>query len=198
MTPRGPSPAALAWGARAPLLREGPRRGRCARRPAACRLEKLYEIEAEAQSGEPDNVLEVRQQKSRPVYDALLKWANVHRPHEPPSSAMGKAIQYIINNHLALTRFLDDGVIPIDNGVVERLHVRTAVTRRTFLLPEATPVPSAQPSPTPCWVHAPSTTSTPSSTSPTCCLDSHDALLFERPGTSHSSSPWFCVLSGRC
>jgi transposase len=34
---------------------------------------------------------------------------------------------------VALTRFLDDGVIPIDNGVVERLHVRTALTRKNFL-----------------------------------------------------------------
>jgi transposase len=94
---------------------------------------KLYEIEAEVQTQEPAAVLEVRQQKSRPVYDELLNWARVHRPHEPPSSAMGKAMQYLINHHVALTRFLDDGVIPIDNGVVERLHVRTALTRKNFL-----------------------------------------------------------------
>ena len=42
-------------------------------------------------------------------------------------------MQYLINHHVALTRFLDDGVIPIDNGVVERLHVRTALTRKNFL-----------------------------------------------------------------
>ena len=36
-------------------------------------------------------------------------------------------------DHVALTRFLDDGVIPIDNGVVERLHVRTELTRKNFL-----------------------------------------------------------------
>jgi hypothetical protein len=29
--------------------------------------------------------------------------------------------------------FLDDGVIPIDNGVVEQLHVRAALTRKHFL-----------------------------------------------------------------
>ena len=34
---------------------------------------------------------------------------------------------------MALRRFLDDGVIPIDNGVVERLHVRTAIARKNFL-----------------------------------------------------------------
>lgn len=30
---------------------------------------------------------------------------------------------------VALGRFLDSGVIPIDNGIVERLHVRAALTR---------------------------------------------------------------------
>ncbi len=94
---------------------------------------KLYEIEEERRAQQPTDVLAVRQSKSRPVYDELLSWARVHRPHEPPSSAMGKAIQYLINHHVALTRFLDDGVIPIDNGVLERLHVRTALTRKNFL-----------------------------------------------------------------
>jgi transposase len=32
-----------------------------------------------------------------------------------------------------LMRFLEDAAIPIDNGAVERLHVRTALTRKNFL-----------------------------------------------------------------
>lgn len=46
---------------------------------------------------------------------------------------MGVAIRYLTNHKLALARFLEDGVIPIDNGVVERLHVRAALTRKNFL-----------------------------------------------------------------
>jgi len=53
--------------------------------------------------------------------------------HEPPSSLLGKAIHVPAQHEVALTRFLDDGVIPIDNGVVERLHVRTAITRKNYL-----------------------------------------------------------------
>ncbi|GMU63035.1 MAG: hypothetical protein AMXMBFR34_47980 [Myxococcaceae bacterium] len=81
----------------------------------------------------PDVVLEARQAKSRPIYDELLAWAKVHKPHEPPASMMGKALGYLTRNEAALTRFLDDGLIPIDNGVVERLHVRAAMTRKNFL-----------------------------------------------------------------
>jgi hypothetical protein len=30
-------------------------------------------------------------------------------------------------------RFIEDGVLPIDNGIVERLHRMPAITRRNFL-----------------------------------------------------------------
>jgi len=93
----------------------------------------LYDVEDEVRGRTPDERLFARQQKSRPVYDELIAWAEVHQPHEPPSSALGKAIQYLLNHKVALRRFLDDGVIPIDNGVVERLHVRTAMTRKAYL-----------------------------------------------------------------
>lgn len=94
---------------------------------------KLYEVEEEVRGREAAIVLAARQQKSRPVYDELLSWARVHEPHEPPSSMMGKAIGYLLGNAAALTRFLEDARIPIDNGAVERLHVRTALTRKNFL-----------------------------------------------------------------
>jgi transposase len=94
---------------------------------------KLYEVEEEVRGREAAVVLAARQAKSRPVYDELLAWARVHEPHEPPSSMMGKAIRYLLGNADALTRFLEDGRIPIDNGAVERLHVRTALTRKNFL-----------------------------------------------------------------
>ena len=42
-------------------------------------------------------------------------------------------IQYLPNHKAALTRFLADGRVPIDNGIVERLHRRPAMGRRSFL-----------------------------------------------------------------
>ena len=62
-----------------------------------------------------------------------VRWCETYRPTEPPSSALGKAIGYLLNHRVALTRFLDDGILPIDNGIVERLHRRPAITRRNFL-----------------------------------------------------------------
>ena len=58
---------------------------------------------------------------------------DAHRPLEPPNSLLGAALRYLDNHHVALTRFLDDGRLPIDNGIVERLHRRPAVGRRNYL-----------------------------------------------------------------
>jgi hypothetical protein len=96
-------------------------------------FQKLYDVEEEIRSHDADERRAERQARSKPVYDELASWSRAHQPHEPPSSPMGKAIGYLLNHEVALRRFLDDGVIPIDNGVVERLHVRTALTRKNFL-----------------------------------------------------------------
>jgi transposase len=94
---------------------------------------KLYEIEAKIRGLAPDDKLSVRQEESKPVFDEIVSWAEAYKPHEPPASALGAAIRYMTRHKLALGRFLEDGVIPIDNGIVERLHVRAALTRKNFL-----------------------------------------------------------------
>lgn len=101
-------------------------------RPLAA-FKRLYIIEEEIRELPLDEKLAARQARSRPVYDTLIEWCQAYEPHEPPASPMGKAVRYLLNHKAALTRFMDDGVIPIDNGPVERLHVRTALTRKNFL-----------------------------------------------------------------
>jgi transposase len=94
---------------------------------------KLYEIEAKIRGLAPDEKLAVRQAESKPVFDEIVSWAEAYKAHEPPASGLGAAIRYMTNHKVALGRFLDDGVIPIDNGIVERLHVRAALTRKNYL-----------------------------------------------------------------
>jgi len=94
---------------------------------------KLYEIEAKIRGLPPDDKRAVRQVESKPVFDEIVSWAEAYKAHEPPSSGLGAAIRYMTNHKVALGRFLEDGVIPIDNGIVERLHVRAALTRKNYL-----------------------------------------------------------------
>lgn len=96
-------------------------------------FKKLYDVEEEIRDRDAEARRATRQASSLPVYDELVGWSSAHRPHEPPSSPLGTAIRYLLNHEIALRRFLENGVVPIDNGVVERLHVRAALTRKNFL-----------------------------------------------------------------
>jgi hypothetical protein len=94
---------------------------------------KLYQIEAEIKDYDPGAKLAERIARSKPVFDELIAWCQAREAHEPPSSKLGTAIRYMLNNRVALGRFLEDGNVPIDNGAVERLHIRAALTRKNFL-----------------------------------------------------------------
>lgn len=96
-------------------------------------FKKMYDIEQGLADKPPDERLAARQAEIMPIYGKLLKWCKVHQPHEPPSTPMAAAIRYVMNHKLALCRFLEDGQIPMDNGAVERLHIRVALTRKNFL-----------------------------------------------------------------
>lgn len=96
-------------------------------------FKRLYDIEEEVRGREPAAVLAAREKGSVAVYDELAAWVAAHRPHEPPTSLLGKALQYFENHVIALRQFLGDGRIPIDNNDTERVQIRTALTRKNFL-----------------------------------------------------------------
>ena len=92
----------------------------------------LYDIEDGARALNAGARLDARTQHSKAVYDKLITWCEVMQPREPPASLLGVALRYQLNHQVALRRFLDDGRLPIDNGIVERLHRRPALGRLAF------------------------------------------------------------------
>jgi len=93
----------------------------------------LYDVEDAVRGADAEARRAERQRRSKPVYEELIAWCRKYQPLEPPKSLLGQAIRYQLNHQVALMRFLGDGVLPIDNGVVERLHRVPAITRRSFL-----------------------------------------------------------------
>lgn len=94
---------------------------------------QLYEVEREAQSLTPEARRRLRQTRSRPIADAFHRWMQAHRQKIPNGTATAKALDYSLNRWVALTRYLDDGTVPIDNNRVENLVRPWGLGRKNWL-----------------------------------------------------------------
>ena len=97
------------------------------------RIAWLYRIEADARDLTSDKRLQMRQQRSRPLCEDLHKWLQLERRRVPDGSGIAKAIDYSLNRWTALTRFLLDGDVPIDNNHLENQMRPVALGRRNWL-----------------------------------------------------------------
>lgn len=100
---------------------------------AVALIAKLYEIEREAKQLKPGDRLQIRQLQSKPVADALHAWLTTQRERLVKADATAKAIDYALSNWTALTQFLDDGAVPIDNNAAENAIRPLAVGRKNWL-----------------------------------------------------------------
>jgi transposase len=97
------------------------------------RIGALYSIEAEVRGRPPDVRLAARQNRTKPLVDALREALDAALRRLSPKSDMAKAIAYGTKRWLALCRFLDDGRLEIDNNIAERALRGVAVGRRNWL-----------------------------------------------------------------
>jgi transposase len=85
-------------------------------------IQLLYEIEREVRDLEPDVRRRIRQEKAVPVMDAMHVWMIAQRHLVHDGSAISKALDYSLKRRKALSRYLDDGAVPIDNNWAEVRH----------------------------------------------------------------------------
>ena len=81
---------------------------------------KVYDIEREVKELNADQRQTIRQQHSKPVLDALHEWMTLQRQKLPDSSATARALDYSLRRWTALTRFVDDGQLPVDTDVFDK------------------------------------------------------------------------------
>jgi transposase len=83
----------------------------------------LFRIEREIEDRTAEERRRIRQRKSRRVLAVFHRWLLAQRSLVPPGSATMKAIDYSLKRWAELTRFVDDGDVPISNNWVEN-HIR--------------------------------------------------------------------------
>ncbi len=93
----------------------------------------LYKIEADAKALTAEQRLQMRQERSQPLWEQMHVWLRLERARVPDGSAIAKAIDYSLNHWVGLGRFLLDGDVPIDNNHVENRIRPWALGRRNWL-----------------------------------------------------------------
>ncbi|PLX60034.1 IS66 family transposase [Sedimenticola selenatireducens] len=94
---------------------------------------QLYELERQAKLLEPDKRQQLRDERARPIADGLHRWMMAQRQRVPDGSGTARALDYSLKRWTALTRYLDDGAVPIDNNWVENQIRPWALGRSNWL-----------------------------------------------------------------
>jgi transposase len=101
---------------------------------AVARIDALFAIEREINGLTPQQRVDVRRERSRPLVIALEAWLREQRGRVSKNSETGKAIDYSLKRWDALTRFLDDGRLCMSNNAAER-ELRAVATCRSLCTP---------------------------------------------------------------
>ena len=96
-------------------------------------IAELYRIESAIRGSPPEHRRAVRQEQSAPIVTALHQWMKDQLTTVSRKSLTADAIGYAMNQWVALTRFLEDGRIEIDNNAAERALRSVAVGRKNYL-----------------------------------------------------------------
>ena len=98
-------------------------------------IAKLYHLESIAKKGRYtiEQIYEMRQEKAKPILLRLHAYLQEQYPQTPPKGLLGKAILYSLSHWEGLIRYLDDGILNIDNNPAERLMKPFAVGRKNWL-----------------------------------------------------------------
>jgi transposase len=97
------------------------------------RIGALYGIEAEVRGKPPDERRAIRQARAAPLLAELRTWMEKTLRSLSPKSETAEAIRYALSRWRALTRYLDDGSIEIDNSSAERALRAVALGRKNYL-----------------------------------------------------------------
>lgn len=99
-------------------------------------IQKVYRAEHDAKEAgiaKTAEHLELRQKRAAPAMAELKRWLDERKDASEPKGTLGKAIRYALNNWSALTLFLQDAKIPVDNNRSERALRVIALGRKNFL-----------------------------------------------------------------
>jgi len=155
---------------------------------AVRRIGELYAVEKQVRGSPPEIRLAGRQTRVRPIMQDLRRWLDRTLQDLSAKSDMAGAIRYALTRWTALTRYLDDGTIEIDNNAAERALRVVALGRKTICSLARTAAENAPPPSTLCSVQPSSTASTRNGTSDTSRPTSQSTRSTASQSSCHGTS----------
>lgn len=98
-------------------------------------IKSLYEVERESREEEltPEARQRLRDEKARPVFDALESEISDLAPIPTPKSKLGKAVSYATSQWPFMERYFEDGRLEIDNNWCEQAIRPAVLGRKNYL-----------------------------------------------------------------
>ena len=100
---------------------------------ALARIGALYGIEEQIRGKPAELRCSIRQGRARPLLDELRNWMEKILRSLSTKSETAGAIRYALSHWRALTRYVDDGLLEIDNSAAERALRAVAIGRKNYL-----------------------------------------------------------------
>ena len=97
------------------------------------RIGSLYAIEEQVRGKPPDIRRAVRQDQAKPILDDFRRWMEKMRQSLSRKSETAGAIAYALSRWRALKRYVDDGLLEIDNSAAERALRGVSIGRKNYL-----------------------------------------------------------------
>jgi hypothetical protein len=98
-------------------------------------IRQLYDVEAQAkeQNFNASGRFFLRAEKSRPILERIKEKLDAWSISVLPKSPVGQAVSYARNQWQALMRFLENGILEVDNNISERVLRMVAIGRKNWM-----------------------------------------------------------------
>lgn len=109
------------------------------------RIGELYAIESEIRGRPPEERLQARMTRARPLLEALHEWMQITLARTSRKSEIAAAIRYALGRWRALLRYSGDGHVEINNNAAERALRAVALGRKNYLFAGRIPAANVRP-----------------------------------------------------
>lgn len=93
----------------------------------------LFRIERSLADAPRKKKESIRKKRSKPIVDAFYSWCDAEAPNVLDDTPISDGIRYARNQKQGLTRFIEDGRLPIHNNMSELALRREAIGRKNWL-----------------------------------------------------------------